>query len=118
MILGPGTKSILILTIMILSMSLNPKAVNIHNEKLLVLINHNPIHIDGDMEFTFENGVVSGDGTETNPYIIKNWSIDPVKNIGILIENTNSYFIIKIQQQNYHSLYLILRDIAARSDLV
>jgi parallel beta-helix repeat protein len=95
MILGPGTKSILILTIMILSMSLNPKAVNIHNEKLLVLINHNPIHIDGDMEFTFENGVVSGDGTETNPYIIKNWSIDPVKNIGILIENTNSYFIIK-----------------------
>ncbi|MCK4545036.1 right-handed parallel beta-helix repeat-containing protein [candidate division WOR-3 bacterium] len=37
---------------------------------------HDPIVIQGDSEFTAINGVISGIGTENNPYIISNWIIN------------------------------------------
>jgi parallel beta-helix repeat protein len=59
------------------------------------LTDHNPILIQSDLEFNASNGVVSGDGSLSNPFIIENWSIDATDDNGIQIENTNSYFIIR-----------------------
>jgi parallel beta-helix repeat protein len=61
-----------------------------------VLINHNPIYINGDSQFTSGNGVIGGNGTKENPYMIENWSI-VLYNFekGIHIKNTDDYFIIK-----------------------
>ena len=44
-----------------------------------------------------KNGVVSGSGTETDPYIIKGWDIKISEGIGVGIEikNTSKCFIIK-----------------------
>jgi len=57
------------------------------------LKSHSPIVIDGDNDFTSENGVVRGKGTEVDPYIIENLSISVV-NVGIKIINTNLHFKI------------------------
>jgi hypothetical protein len=57
---------------------------------------HAPILINEDDQFTAENGVTSGSGTQLDPYIIENWNIDPIQSaIGIWVTNTNSYFIIR-----------------------
>ncbi|MDD1776168.1 MAG: S8 family serine peptidase [Candidatus Methanomethylicus sp.] len=53
------------------------------------------IIINGDSQFTLTNGVSSGNGTVSNPYIIANWSIDASAHDGILITNSTSYFIIR-----------------------
>ncbi|MDI6917068.1 MAG: hypothetical protein QMC80_04655, partial [Thermoplasmatales archaeon] len=37
---------------------------------------HNPIRIWSNSDFTSENGVSSGSGTEADPYIIEGWDID------------------------------------------
>jgi len=36
---------------------------------------HHPIYIFGDDDFSPENGVVAGNGTKENPYIIEGWEI-------------------------------------------
>ena len=54
-----------------------------------------PICITGDNEFTSANGVVGGDGSENNPFIIENWVIDASSAHGITIRNTRAYFIIR-----------------------
>jgi parallel beta-helix repeat protein len=53
-----------------------------------------PICITGDNEFTSANGVVGGDGSENDPFIIENWVIDASSAHGITIRNTRVYFII------------------------
>jgi len=62
------------------------------------------IRIQSDDEFTSENGVVSGSGTESDPYIIELWSIDasacdtsiwPYIKVGIAVYNTTKYFVIR-----------------------
>ncbi|MBN1861367.1 MAG: right-handed parallel beta-helix repeat-containing protein [Candidatus Thermoplasmatota archaeon] len=59
--------------------------------------NHAPIQIIGNDQFTIENGVTGGSGTEEDPYIIENWIIenDGSASQGILINNTDVYFIIR-----------------------
>lgn len=59
--------------------------------------NHSPIVIDGNDEFTPENGVTDGNGTEEDPYIIENWVIEGHgSNLeGIYILNADVYFIIR-----------------------
>ncbi len=59
--------------------------------------NHSPIRIIGNDQFTEENGVTGGDGTEYDPYIVKDWVIvsDETASQGIFINNTDAYFIIK-----------------------
>jgi parallel beta-helix repeat protein len=61
------------------------------------------IRIRSDSEFTAVNGVISGSGTESDPYIIEGWTIDaascdtniwPYIKVGIAISNTSKYFII------------------------
>jgi len=64
------------------------------------LQSHEPIYISGNEGFTPENGVVSGSGTEEDPYIIEGWEIDVTGSpsgisYGIYIEKTDAYFIIR-----------------------
>jgi len=57
---------------------------------------HDPIYIWGDENFTEENGVVGGNGTPDNPYLIEGWEISSTEYLyGIMIRDTRSYFIIR-----------------------
>jgi parallel beta-helix repeat protein len=54
-----------------------------------------PILIDGNSDFTAANGVVSGTGTASDPYIIEDWIIDASgSGSGIHIKNTDKSFVI------------------------
>lgn len=54
------------------------------------------IMIDGDSKFTVTNGVVSGSGSKSDPYIIEGWKIGQYANVtAIDISNTNAYFRIR-----------------------
>jgi len=55
---------------------------------------HAPIKILANNEFTEANGVVSGHGTITDPYVISNWHINASMDNGILIEGTDACFVI------------------------
>ncbi|MGC8913886.1 MAG: right-handed parallel beta-helix repeat-containing protein, partial [Thermoplasmata archaeon] len=56
---------------------------------------HAPIYIEGDGNFTFENGVVGGNGSPENPYLISGWEIDATGHkYGIHIQNTTSSWTI------------------------
>ena len=59
--------------------------------------NHPPIIIDGNDDFTSENGVTGGNGTEEDPYIIEDWIIEGggSNKEGIFIMNTDAYFVIR-----------------------
>ncbi|MCK4444703.1 MAG: hypothetical protein KAW09_09180, partial [Thermoplasmata archaeon] len=56
-----------------------------------------PILIEGNGNFTVENGVVSGNGTWDDPYIIERWEIDNFRNFSSAIEirNTSAHFVIR-----------------------
>ena len=57
---------------------------------------HTPIRIDGNANFTSANGVVSGTGTQTDPYILENWEIDGSGyRYALYIGNTTAYFIVR-----------------------
>ncbi len=55
---------------------------------------HDPIYINGNNNFTSENGVTSGSGTYNDPYIIEDWDINASSQDGITIRNTNLHFKI------------------------
>ncbi|MEM4293576.1 MAG: hypothetical protein QXJ27_05365, partial [Thermoplasmata archaeon] len=59
------------------------------------LPDHSPICIDGDSDFTFENGVRGGNGTPENPWRIEYWHIFSQDSPGILIKNTSAAFVIR-----------------------
>ncbi len=61
----------------------------------LALQPHGPIFINGNTEFAPANGVVGGNGTAQNPYIIDGWLIDTSSTNAITIKNTNAYFLIQ-----------------------
>jgi len=56
---------------------------------------HQPILINGDANFTSANGVVSGSGSQGNPYVISGWEIYSNIAHGIDIRNTASHFEIR-----------------------
>ncbi len=56
---------------------------------------HDPIRIDGDAEFTGENGVVSGSGTPSEPYVIEGWVVNASAMNGIEIRATTAHFVIR-----------------------
>ena len=65
------------------------------SEGLKDYASHEVIRIDGDDDFTSENGVVSGSGTESDPYIISYWIINAYDApAAIYIGNTTKYFKI------------------------
>lgn len=53
------------------------------------------LYIDGNKNFNEENGVTGGKGTVEDPYVIEGWKINCNIYDGIVIRNTNLYFIIK-----------------------
>ncbi|MHA2029186.1 MAG: right-handed parallel beta-helix repeat-containing protein [Candidatus Kariarchaeaceae archaeon] len=62
-------------------------------------VDHEPIRINSDSDFTSDNGIIGGSGTETDPYIIQGWNITtsgewPGVN-GIFIAGTTAYFVIR-----------------------
>ncbi len=59
------------------------------------LVNHAAISINGDSGFTNGSGVVWGDGSLADPYIIENWSISAGASTGIDIRNTEKHFIVR-----------------------
>ena len=56
---------------------------------------HDPIYIEGNVNFTAENGVIGGNGIQSDPYIIEGWGISVSSANGIEIRNTDMYFIIR-----------------------
>jgi len=56
---------------------------------------HAPIFIDGDANFIVANGVVSGAGTQSDPFVIEGWEIIPSASGAILIQNTTLHFVIR-----------------------
>jgi len=56
---------------------------------------HDPIFIEGNDNFTEENGVTVGQGTSEDPYVIEGWDIYCFRHDGIVIRNTSVYFKIK-----------------------
>lgn len=57
-------------------------------------IPHDPINIQNNNDFTEENGVIGGSGTEEDPFIIEGWEING-SGYGIRIYHTTSYFIVR-----------------------
>ncbi|MFO8034003.1 MAG: NosD domain-containing protein [Candidatus Bipolaricaulota bacterium] len=59
-------------------------------------ISREAIVIRSDLEFTAENGVVSGAGLHGDPYVIEGWDIDAAGgSYGILIHGTTRPFVIR-----------------------
>lgn len=56
---------------------------------------HNPLLIDADDEFDVVNGVVAGNGTASNPYIIENWTISTSSLTGVQIQDTRAHFVVR-----------------------
>ena len=60
-----------------------------------------PIFVYGDDDFTAENGVTCGNGTENDPFIIEGWEMDTSKGWkgsivpGITIRNTRAHVVIR-----------------------
>jgi parallel beta-helix repeat protein len=81
---------ILIFFIVVCAFSLficsNVKMVNAYTS-------HSWITITSDNQFDENHGVVGGDGTSGNPYLISGWEIDTTAN-GIRIANTTAYYQI------------------------
>jgi len=75
---------------------------------------HAPIAINGDSQFTPENGVVSGNGSAADPYIIGNLNISAADQIGLTVRNAFSHFIIsgvRIHSGSYHNQGILLHDV-------
>lgn len=59
-------------------------------------VEHAPIVIKSDSDFTYDNGVVAGSGLPSDPYVIAGWKIDDVGSpFGILIQGTSVPFVIR-----------------------
>ncbi|MCK4456280.1 MAG: right-handed parallel beta-helix repeat-containing protein [Thermoplasmata archaeon] len=56
---------------------------------------HAPIFIDGNGDFTPDNGVTGGSGTVSDPYIIEGWEINASTGHGIEIRRTDAHFVIR-----------------------
>lgn len=66
-----------------------------------ILKSHPSIAINKNSDFTTANGVTSGDGTSSNPYIIEGWAVSgpcyqhPCSSSGISVGQTTAYFVIR-----------------------
>jgi parallel beta-helix repeat protein len=60
---------------------------------------HTSISINGDAQFNNtnfpDNGVVSGNGSASDPFIIEGWEINARVATGIDIRNTNAHFVVR-----------------------
>ena len=58
------------------------------------LLPHDPIFILSDDELVAENGVLSGDGTIDDPYLIAGWAIDAQSGVGIRIQGISAHVLV------------------------
>ena len=84
----------------------------------LALEPHAPIHITDNAGFNTSNGVRSGSGTASDPYIISDWFFDaslyPTTNAMLWLENTDKYVTVRNCQvvrfdsigEHYQAFYL------------
>ncbi len=56
---------------------------------------HSAIYIFGNEEFNSANGVTSGNGTQSDPYVIEGWKIEAEMSNGITILQTSAHFVIR-----------------------
>lgn len=56
---------------------------------------HAPIVIEGNAGFTSANGVASGSGTASKPYVIGPWMIDGMSAPAVQIRNTTAFFVLQ-----------------------
>src|SRR6266699_2866942 len=56
---------------------------------------HAPILINGNSDFKSGNGVTSGSGAASDPYVIEGWNITSSGTTGISITDTDAYFVIR-----------------------
>lgn len=69
------------------------------------------IVIIGDANFTSANGVVSGNGTQSNPYIIEGKSIDFESGDGISVRKTSAHFVIRDVEVRNSSSGIVLYNV-------
>ena len=90
---------IIILTLSLLAIIYNTESFaeeDLDIVKLQSTSMHSPIRIEDNINFTNENGVSSGTGTENDPFIIENYEIDGSGDSScIYIYNTNAHVIIR-----------------------
>jgi parallel beta-helix repeat protein len=93
---GTAVAVAVVITFVLVVVALN-EGTGVGGSPAASYINHDPIYIDGDSSFTPANGVTSGSGTQSDPYIIENWVINaPGANAnGIYIQNTTAYFVVR-----------------------
>lgn len=72
-----------------------PFLICIGCSEALPLTTRAPILIDGDSQFTAENGVTAGSGAPDDPFIIEGWDISASFADAIEVRNTRSHFVIR-----------------------
>lgn len=70
-------------------------AVELDADSGAVGASHEPILIVDDSGFNSTNGVVSGNGSDADPYVISDWEIAITDSAGLLIRDTHKAFIIQ-----------------------
>jgi parallel beta-helix repeat protein len=92
-------RKIIALGVILIFLGISIEASNIpiteksHNNYLYSI--HDPIYINGNDDFTSENGVTGGSGSSSDPYIISGWEINASFQDGITIRNVSVFFEIK-----------------------
>ena len=64
-------------------------------EEVSAFTPRDPIYIYGNENFTTENGVIGGNGTWNDPYVISGWEIPVTTGRAIYIENATAHFRIE-----------------------
>ncbi len=62
---------------------------------LTPFVKHAPIEITSNQDFTSENGVREGTGTESDPFVIEGWEIDATEGNGISVRGTDAHFVLR-----------------------
>ncbi|MFC2105441.1 nitrous oxide reductase family maturation protein NosD [Candidatus Bipolaricaulota bacterium] len=79
------------------------------------LLPHDPISIMSDDDLVAENGVISGDGTIDDPYLIAGWTIDARAGVGIRVQGTLAHVRIRdchVMGDGRRSIGILLREAA------
>jgi Right handed beta helix region len=83
-----------------------------------IYLDHAPIAISGNDQFTKRHGVVGGSGTEPDPFVIEGWLISGSFSAGISLVNTDSHVLIRnvtVSGSGYSSYYNVENGIELRN---
>jgi len=87
---------LILINVSVISIEYKSELIDNYNIKSSNGVNHSSIYINGNMDFTPENGVTGGSGTESDPFIIEGWNIINISlDFGIKINNTDSFFVVR-----------------------